>query len=84
LDEKTLKKVAKTTGGLYFRATSHKSLQNIYQSIDAMAKVSQEQKTIRPQYEYYPWFLAIGFFLFLYLIFVTSGINLHTRRENAR
>lgn len=83
LDEETLQKVAKITDGQYFRATSHKSLQNIYRSIDKMAKVSQQQKTIRPQYEYYPWFLAISFILFLYLIAKASGIKLNLRGENA-
>lgn len=83
LDEETLQKVAKLTGGQYFRATSHKSLQNIYNSIDKMTKVSQEQKSVRPQHEYYPWFLAIGFMLFLYLLAKVSGIKINLRGKNA-
>ena len=79
LDEETLKRVAKITDGRYFRATSHKSLQNIYASIDKMAKVTQEEKTVRPQHEYYPWLLAISFILFLYLIAKSSGLNLILR-----
>lgn len=82
LDEVTLKKVASITGGKYFRATSHKSLQNIYDSIDKMTKVSQEQKTLRPQYEYYYWFVAIGFMLFLYFLSKASGLKLHIRGKN--
>jgi len=83
LDEETLQKVAKITNGQYFRATSHKSLQNIYQSIDKMAKVSQEQKTIRPQYDYYPWFLVFGFIQFLYLIAKAGGVRINIRGDNA-
>lgn len=75
LDEDTLQKIAEQTGGKYFRATSPKSLENIYHYIDKMAKVSQEQKTVRPQHEYYPWFLALGVLLFLYLIAKQSGLN---------
>ncbi len=82
LDEATLQKVANITGGQYFRATSPKSLQNIYHSIDKMAKISQERKTVRPQHEYYPWLLAIGFMLFLYLIATSSSFKFPKRGEN--
>lgn len=75
LDEETLKKVAITTGGQYFRATSPKSLQNIYRAIDKMAKVSQEQNTVRPQHEYYPWLLALALLLFFYLIGKQGGLK---------
>jgi Ca-activated chloride channel family protein len=68
LDEDTLKEVAKMTGGRYFRATDLQSLQSIYKSIDRMEKLSQDEETIRPQNEYYPWPLAIALFLFFYAL----------------
>ncbi len=74
LDEDTLRQVAKMTGGQYFRASNLSSLQRIYQSIDKMARVSQEQAFVRPQHEYYPWFLAIGLGLFLYVLAKQSGL----------
>jgi Ca-activated chloride channel family protein len=40
LDEGALKAIAKTTGGLYFRAQGLKSLQKIYDTIDAMVKTN--------------------------------------------
>ncbi|OGV36840.1 MAG: hypothetical protein A3E88_00465 [Legionellales bacterium RIFCSPHIGHO2_12_FULL_35_11] len=75
LDEDTLRSVAKITGGQYFRATNPQSLQKIYASIHKLSKINQDQKTIRPQHEYYPWFLGIGFILFLYAISKNSGLQ---------
>ncbi len=65
LDEDTLKAIAKATGGHYFRATDQSSLQRIYQLINQMETVTQEQATVRPQHEYYPWFLALAFCCFM-------------------
>ncbi|MDF1756807.1 MAG: VWA domain-containing protein [Legionellaceae bacterium] len=84
LDEDTLKSVAKMTGGQYFRATNQQSLQNIYHSIDSIEKTSQEQQTIRPQREFYPWFLSLGFLLFLYVLAKQSGIKLELSRQIAQ
>lgn len=74
LDEDTLKAVADKTGGRYFRASDLLSLQRIYQDIDKMARVSQEQATVRPKHEYYPWFLSAGLALFLYVLARQLGI----------
>lgn len=63
LDEDTLQKMAAMTGGRYFRAMDTQSLQSIYQTINQLETVNQEQATIRPQKEYYPWF--VGFALLL-------------------
>ena len=68
LDEDTLKAVSKITGGRYFRATDGASLQNIYQSINRMEKVSQEKATVRPEHDYYPWLLSLALLL-LFLSF---------------
>ncbi len=42
IDEDTLKKVAETTGGKYFRATDTESLTGIYQEIDQLEKTKVE------------------------------------------
>jgi Ca-activated chloride channel family protein len=65
LDEDTLKTIAKTTGGHYFRATDETSLQRIYQLINQMETVKQEDTAIRPQHDYYPWPLAIALLLLI-------------------
>lgn len=63
LDEDTLEKMADMTGGRYFRATDPESLKSIYQTINKLETVSQEQATIRPQKEYYPWFVGLALWL---------------------
>lgn len=80
LDEATLKTVAKTTGGRYFRATDQASLERIYEFIDRMTRVSQDQAELRPQYEYYPWFLAMGLLVLLSLLIANSGWRLFFER----
>ena len=44
IDEELLTKMATATGGLYFRATDTKSLENIYGRIDELEKTVTEQK----------------------------------------
>ncbi len=44
IDEPTLKEIAKTTGGEYFRATDTESLQKIYARIDELEKTETEEK----------------------------------------
>lgn len=73
LDEETLQEVAKITGGRYFRATDLQSLQAIYESINQLETVSQDQATIRPQHEYYSWPLALAFLLLLYWLGEKAG-----------
>jgi Ca-activated chloride channel family protein len=75
LDEDTLKTVANITGGHYFRATDPTSLERIYAHIDRMTRVSQDQAQIRPQYDYYPWFLAAGLIILLVLLLGRVGLG---------
>ena len=44
IDEDTLRKVAETTGGKYFRATDTDSLMNIYREIDELEKTKVESQ----------------------------------------
>ncbi|MFI4919263.1 MAG: vWA domain-containing protein [Legionellales bacterium] len=66
LDEGTLKKIAAMTGGQYFRAADTETLHAIYKTIHQLETVSQEQATIRPQKDYYPWFVACALLLCFY------------------
>lgn len=63
LDEDTLKQMSDLTGGQYFRATDTASLQQIYKTINQLETVKQEQATVRPQIDYYPWFVALALLL---------------------
>lgn len=66
LDEKTLQTIADMTGGRYFRAMDPASLAAIYQVINQLEVVNGEEKTLRPQKDYYPWLLALAFMLLLF------------------
>ena len=75
LDEDTLKSMAKKTGGRYFRATNLPSFQAIYQAINRMETVTQSDVTIRPQHDYYPWPLGLGFFILMYVLKSGNGFG---------
>lgn len=65
LDERSLKAIAKETGGQYFRARDIKELQKIYTLIDKIEPVNKDQKTFRPVDELYYWPLAISLLISL-------------------
>jgi Ca-activated chloride channel family protein len=65
LDEETLKQIAQSTDGHYFRANNQASLQEIYTLINQMETIPEEQETIRPQHDYYPWPLGLALCIFL-------------------
>lgn len=74
LDEETLQKMAELTGGRYFRATDPESLHTIYEKINQLETVNEEQATLRPQKEYYPWLVALAVLLSFYkLLWRFSG-----------
>lgn len=75
LDEDTLKKIAQMTGGQYFRATDPESLQAIYQTINQLERIKQEHTTIRPQKEYYPWFISVALLLGFYWLLASTGLK---------
>jgi len=68
LDEPGLKAIARTTDGLYFRATDASGLEKIYQAINQIAKVKEERSHLRPekQYFYLPLLLALIWILLLF------------------
>ncbi|MDD4515131.1 VWA domain-containing protein [Massilibacteroides sp.] len=60
IDEQTLKQIATTTGGQYFRATDNSSLKEIYSEIDQMEKTKiQVQEFSKKQEEYKNWALIV-------------------------
>ena len=64
IDEKTLKEIAKMTGGSYFRATNNKKLKDIYAQIDKLEKSKIEVTEFRKKNEaYFPLALIAGVFL---------------------
>ncbi len=69
-NEDILKKIAKTTGGLYFRATDNKKMKLIFEQIDKLEK-NRFKINIKINYKdrfYYPLILSFILFLFAFLI----------------
>lgn len=64
VDEAGLQKIAKLTGGRFFRARDTEALAGIYAEIDALEPVKRQGQAVRPKIERYPWplgaALAIG------------------------
>lgn len=74
LDEASLKEIAQETQGRYFRAKDTQSLQKIYEAIDQLEPVDNEQQLVQ---ETYDWFY-IPLLAALALAFLWIGI---TRRK---
>ena len=62
LDEGTLRQIAATTGGEYFRATNIQGLAQIYNAIDRLEPVAGDPIHVRPEQALYYWpaGLALG------------------------
>ena len=65
LDEKTLKDIAELTGGQYFRAKNTEELEKIYDELDKLEPVKQEEESFRPSIALFYWPLALALILSL-------------------
>lgn len=69
IDETTLKNIAASTGGKYFRATSGSVLQSIFQEIDKLEKTHMDvQRFSHTEDRYEPWALLLLGLLLLSLL----------------
>jgi Ca-activated chloride channel family protein len=60
LDEKSLSQIAEKTGGQYFRARDSQSMNNIYNLLDKLEPIAQEQQQMRPLTALFYWPLALA------------------------
>lgn len=60
IDENTLREVAQTTGGKYFRATSNSSLEEVYDEINQLEKSDVKVSKLYNYQEYFKIFLWIA------------------------
>jgi Ca-activated chloride channel family protein len=60
LDEDTLKSIAKTTGGEYFRAGDADALQEVYRRIDQLEPAAGHEQWLRPAQEWFSLPLGIA------------------------
>lgn len=65
IDEPTLRSVAETTGGRYFRATDTESLQEVYAEIDELERTEIEVENFTQYAEQFPLPLGLGFLLLM-------------------
>ncbi|MGO4909482.1 VWA domain-containing protein [Pseudorhodobacter sp. W20_MBD10_FR17] len=70
LDEATLTQIAKTTGGLYFRATNLDGLADIYRQIDKVEPISDKPLYLHPTVSLFFW--PLGFALALAAVFALA------------
>lgn len=69
LDERTLTKLADETGGKYFRAKDSQSMSQIYQLLDQLEPIEQEQQQMRPLTALFYWPLTLALLIsILYFI----------------
>jgi Ca-activated chloride channel family protein len=74
LDERSLTSIANKTGGRYFRARDIEELQNIYQLLDQLEPVSEDQETFRPVHELYSWPLSAALLISVLIALGSSGL----------
>jgi len=60
LDEKTLRAIADTTGGRYFRARNTEELEQIYALLDQLEPVEKDKQFFRPRTDLFYWPLAVA------------------------
>ena len=65
IDTKTLKDIAQTTDGNFYRATNNKELKQIYQDIDKLEKTKMNVKHFSKRYEAYQPFIIAAFLILL-------------------
>ena len=74
IDEETLKKIAETTDGHYYRATNTKELKQIYKDIDKLEKTKLEAKKYRKFYDAYLPFAIVAFCMLLMELILRTTI----------
>lgn len=80
LDERLLQRIADTTGGQYFRARNTGELELIYEAINQLEPVLQEERVYRPTTEWYRYPLATATLLLLCLWFLHRLANWRSTR----
>lgn len=68
LDEETLRKIANETGGKYFRAKTTEDLAEIYEMINQLEPIDQNETFIRPRKELFYLPLILGMLCFVFIL----------------
>ncbi len=75
LDEESLQRLADETGGYYFRARASEDMSKIYQLLDELEPVEQEQQQMRPLTALYYWPLGLALLISLVTLLSKTVAN---------
>ncbi len=73
LDEKTLRAIAKKTGGRYFRARDTNELKKIYALLDQLEVIERDPELFQTRTALYPWPLTAALLMAVLLLLLRSG-----------
>jgi len=76
-DEKLLKEIASTTGGVYFNASNIEQLQTVYDEIDLLERSKKDEPSLPVTQEFFPEYA--GYALLAYLAYLLT-VNLFFQR----
>ncbi|HEY4323451.1 MAG TPA: VWA domain-containing protein [Mucilaginibacter sp.] len=79
LDEKSLKDIARTTGGQYFNAMNTGQLKEVYTTLDKLHPVVYDEETYKPVVPLYYYPLAAAIILALSAQLINGTVNLFRR-----
>ncbi|MBM89924.1 MAG: hypothetical protein CMQ41_16300, partial [Gammaproteobacteria bacterium] len=71
LDEAVLTRIAESTGGLYFRARDVNDLVEIYEELDRLETIEQDEQTYRPTRVLFFWPLGAALIISFILALVS-------------
>ncbi|MEC8858473.1 MAG: VWA domain-containing protein [Pseudomonadota bacterium] len=63
IDDEAMAEAAELTGGLYFRARTLEDMVEIYDELDAMEPIEQDEQTYRPETQLFHWPLGAALLL---------------------
>ncbi len=69
-----LKEIANITKKQFFKATDNKTLQKVYEKIDALERTEIEVTEYQNYTELYSWFTIPAAFASIFFIFLSRGI----------
>jgi Ca-activated chloride channel family protein len=72
IDEASLRRIADSTGGRYFRARDTRELAGIYAELDRLEPVEQEAEPLRPRHEVFHWPLGLALLLGLLVLAIDT------------
>ena len=74
LDEPAVIAIAEKTGGQYYRARDIAGLEAIYQLLDELEPVSEDEEVFRPIHELYMWPMAAALLISMLVALAASGL----------